>query len=87
MIASRGNVILAFLLGIYLILGFSTISVFSEKEEWSSKKRQAFQKAGCIANFRNDVSVNINIVFLSVGLFRRIIDSYVSFRFDKSDEG
>ena len=56
MIASRDNVMQAFL-QIYLIFGFLTIFVFSEKEEWIIEKRQAFQIAGCIAHCHKDVSV------------------------------
>ena len=47
MITLRSNVILAFL-GIYLILGFLTVFVFSENEKWI-KKQQAFKYAGCMA--------------------------------------
>ena len=56
MIASRGKVTLSFL-GIYLILGFLTIIVFSEDEKWSGTKRYAFQVAGCIADCHRNVSV------------------------------
>ena len=57
MTASRRNVILVFV-GIYLILSFLTIFVFSEEEEWSTDMLQAFQIAGCIFNCDKDVSVS-----------------------------
>ena len=57
MIASRGNVILAFL-RIYLIFGILTTFVFSENNfEWTIDKEKVFQKAGCIAACLKDVSV------------------------------
>ena len=63
MFALRGiNVILVFL-GIYLILGFLTIIVFSEEEEkWTIDKQRAFQKAVCMANCRNDVSLFYSLI-------------------------
>ena len=49
MIAWRGNVILVFL-KIYLILGFLTIFVFSEDEEWINNNRRVFLEAACTAD-------------------------------------
>ena len=54
MIVLRGNVILPFL-GIYLILGFLTVFVFSEEEKWINKQ-QAFKYAGCMAQCYNNLS-------------------------------
>ena len=71
MVASRGNVILA-ILGIYLILGFLTTFVFSEKEEWTIEKRKAFQKAGCLADFRNDVSIFVLILIYRSNRWRNL---------------
>ena len=56
MIASRSNVLLAFL-EIYLIVGFLTIFVFSEEEEWTNANREASQKTGCISDCQGNVSV------------------------------
>ena len=55
MLASRGNVILAFL-RIYLILGFSTLFVFSEIEESSIEGQQdADSIVGCTFNCHGDI--------------------------------
>ena len=66
MIAGRGNVILVFL-EIYLILGFLTISVFSEEEEWSANKQQAFLAAACTADCDNEVSVLYLLIYILIG--------------------
>ena len=64
MFASRGNVLLAFL-GVYLILGFLTIFVFSEKEQWTIEKLEAFRRAGCIAGCRENVSALYLLIYLA----------------------
>ena len=66
MIALRGNVILVFL-EIYLILGFLTIFVFSEEEEWSANKRENFLKASCTADCYEEVSVLYLLIYIMIG--------------------
>ena len=74
MIALRYNVMQPFL-GIYLILGFSTVFVFSQNEEWSSEKQKFFQYAECVAYCCNKNNISIMLLYSQkvdiffVGLF------------------